>query len=361
MVSGTGTPPPQRTRGGNPPRGGHDGAPPARSLRVGLALASALALSACSLGLTHRSELGDRASGEKAHVDAGPLRTDPPRPLSGVDTSALDESEQKVFWTLANQVYAPCKSQAVSLVQCIEEKRDCSSCAPAAELLVAQVDRGTPRASAAAAVKVRFDDDEVRPVQERDSPARGAEGAPIRVVIFSDFQCPACGATVPMLEELLAKHPNDVRLVHKFYPLKQHPRAREAAKAAFAAQKQGKYWPMEKLIFEHQDALSDEDLEGYAAKVGLDLERYRIDRASEEAEQTIERDLDDGEQAGVRHTPFVLVNGRLFDPKLFRYDRDFETWLATEKALLAQKAAQKKAGPEKPAPEKPAPESVSAP
>ena len=94
---------------------------------------------------------------------------------------------------------------------------------------------------------------------------------------------------------------------------------------------------MEKMIFENQDSLSDEDLERYAAKIGLDLERYRVDRVSEEAEQVIARDLDDGEAAGVHHTPFVLVNGRLFDPKLFRYDRDFESWLETEKKLVAQK------------------------
>lgn len=319
---------------------------------------------ACSLGLSRREGPVEQAT---PSAQAGGLIKEPPRPLAGVDASVLDQEKQQVFWTLANQVYAPCKDQAVTLVQCIEENRSCGSCVPAADLLVEQVKRGTARATAAAAVKVRFDDDELRPAPERNSPARGPENAPIRIVIFSDFQCPACQATVPFVEELWEKHAADIRLVHKFYPLKQHTRAREAAKAAYAAQKQGKYWQMEKMIFENQDALSDEDLERYAAKVGLDLERYRVDRASEEAEQTIERDIDDGEAAGVRHTPFVLVNGRLFDPKLFRYDRDFESWLETEKKLVAQKKSLPPpppprtlvppAGPAAPPPSTPAPTS----
>jgi protein-disulfide isomerase len=313
------------------------------------ALLFLVALTGCGLGLSSRPERSDVAdkgkSGATVQAETGaiPQAKDPPRPLPGIETAKLSQERQQAFWDVASRLYAPCTDQAVTLVQCVEESRPCGGCAPMAGLVAEQIERGVNRSNAAAAATLRFSPDAVKPVPLRNSPSKGPASAAVTIVVFSDFECPACGAAVPLLSEAADKHPNDVRLVHKYFPLAKHLRAKAAAKAAFAAQKQNKYWAMEKIIFENQSALADEDLDKYAEKVGLDMAQYRIDKGSAEADEVIERDIADGDAAGLKFTPFVLVNGRLFDPTFFRYDRDLEPWIATEKKLLeasAKKAAQ---------------------
>ena len=307
-------------------------------------------LTGCGLGLSSRPDRVGAADKEKTGSttqpeggSAIPQAKDPPRPLPGIETAKLSQERQQAFWDVASRLYAPCTDQAVTLVQCVEEARPCGGCQPMASLVAEQVERGVNRSNAAQAATLRFAPDTVKAVPLRNSPAKGPASAAVTIVVFSDFECPACGATVPLLSEVADKHPNDVRLVHKYFPLSKHLRAKAAAKAAFAAQKQNKYWAMEKIIFENQSALADEDLDKYAEKVGLDMAQYRIDKASAEADEVIERDIADGDAAGLKFTPFVLVNGRLFDPTYFRYDRDLEPWIETEKKLLeasANKAAQ---------------------
>jgi protein-disulfide isomerase len=300
----------------------------------------------CGLGLSSRPDRADTADKGKAASASKPevggafaTTTEPVRPLAGVDTARLSSERKQAFWDVASRLYAPCTDQAVTLVQCVEQERPCGGCLPMANLLAEQVERGAARANAAAAATGRFSPDAVKAVPLRNSPTKGPSSAPVTIVVFSDFECPACGAAVPLLNEIADKYPSDVRLVHKYFPLSKHQRARPAAKAAFAAQKQGKYWAMEKMLFENQSALSDEDIDRYAEKIGLEMTQYRIDKGGAEAEEVIERDIADGDAAGLKFTPYVLVNGRLFDPTYFRYDRDLEPWIATEKKLLQASAA----------------------
>ncbi len=314
---------------------------------LGVALAT-LAIG-CSLGLSPRPHAKDSAANEPARAEVAatpiPRAPDPPRDLPGVDTTSLQDARKQVFWDVANRLYAPCSEQAVTLVQCIEERRSCDACLPAANVLVDQVKRGVAKAQAAAAVNSRFSPDVVRKVTVGASPTRGSEDAPVTIIVFSDFQCPACGATVPLLDSLMEHHRNDVRLVHKFYPLKKHTRARPAAYAAVAAMKQGKYWEMEKIIFENQEALSDEDLERYAERIGLDIVRYRVDVSSPATQEVVDRDVEAGDTVGVAHTPYILINGRVFDPAYYKYDRDLEPWVAMEAQLVRN---QHKEGAKKP-------------
>src|SRR6202041_656253 len=74
---------------------------------------------------------------------------------------------------------------------------------------------------------------------------------------------------VSMVDAVLAAHPDDVRLVYKFVVLSMHVRADPAARAAWAAGQQGKFWEMEHLLFERQDHLEQADLERYARDLKL--------------------------------------------------------------------------------------------
>src|SRR5690606_35267644 len=103
-----------------------------------------------------------------------------------------------------------------------------------------------------------------------------------------------------------------VKVVFRNYPLSGHPRAMPAARAAIAAGQQGKFWEMADLLFQHQRALEDEDLERYAQQIGLDLERFHADLHAPETQAAIERDREEGRRLDVQGTPTFFVNGRRF-------------------------------------------------
>lgn len=267
----------------------------------------------------------------------------PPRDLPGVDTSRLDAKKRGDWWKLVNELYAPCPEQAVSVEQCVSDSRSCAACAPMAQLISDKLLGGMSRGDAEAAAARRFGPD-VKKVPDRDSPSLGPKSAPVTITVWSDFQCPHCARGVPILEAFQAEHAETVRLVHKMFPLEKHPKAKDAAIAAVAALRQGKYWAMEKIIFEHQDNLEASDLAGYAKEIGLDMERYEHDIEDDVTKAFVDRDVKDGNEAGLSSTPYILINGRHFDLDYFKYSElpgwvDFElTQLKSPKPALVPPA-----------------------
>jgi protein-disulfide isomerase len=273
----------------------------------------------------------------------GPAGTAPPlsiasepRTVPGLETMDLSERERRVLWNMISQLYAPCPSEAVSILQCIEETRACAGCMPAARLLAQKIKQGATPDQARDIYGLRFGPN-IKQVDAADSPARGPADAPITIVVWSDFECPHCRATLPVLEQILEKHPREVRLVHKFYPLSQHTHAKQAAKAAIAAQNQGRYWEMERTLFKHQDAQEDTDIDHYAEELGLDMNRFHADMEAEHTKQILARDHNDAEKAGLQGTPFILVNGREFDTSYFHVDGDLEPWIKLELELAGKR------------------------
>lgn len=267
-----------------------------------------------------------------------------PKDLPGVDVSKLVRREKMTWWKLVSQLYAPCTDQAVSIAQCVEEARACAACGAAAQFIADKIRGGAAAADVQAAYGVRFGPD-VRQVDVTGSPSRGPEDAPVTVVVWSDYECPACRVAMPHIDAAFERHSPSVRLVHKFYPLKSHVHAEPAARAAFAAQMQGKYWDMERLLFENQRALEEQDLLGYAEQVGLDMRRFRADMESDEAGKAIARDREQGDRAGLTGTPHILINGRPFVYGLFSIETDLERWIGAEAELGAARPAATVASP----------------
>ena len=146
--------------------------------------------------------------------------------------------------------------------------------------------------------------------------AIGPATAPVTIVEYSDFQCPACAVYFPLVEKLLAEYPTSVRLIYRHYPLPQHLNAPAASQASEAANAQGKFWEMYRLLFENQNSwenLSEKDavvaFEGYATKLGLSLEKFRVDVNSDATKIKIRGDLESGIASGVNATPTFFVNG----------------------------------------------------
>lgn len=149
----------------------------------------------------------------------------------------------------------------------------------------------------------------VQNVSVGDDPSRGSATAPVTIVEFTDFQCPACAAMHPVLEEVLKSYGDKVRFVVRDFPLSQHENARKAAEAANAANAQGKFFEYITLLFQRQKALDVPSLKKYATELGLDRARFdaALDRGVYAAE--VAQDIEDGELYGVGSTPTIFING----------------------------------------------------
>ena len=134
----------------------------------------------------------------------------------------------------------------------------------------------------------------------------------IKIELFSDFQCPFCGAFYKPIRELQAKGVDGAKVTVEFknFPLNFHPFAQLAAQAGVAAREQGKFWEMHDLMFSNQSALKREDLLKDAESLGLDMERFRKDLDSNRTKSLIQADLAEGTKRGVQGTPTFFVNGK---------------------------------------------------
>ncbi|MEP7212919.1 MAG: thioredoxin domain-containing protein [Acidobacteriota bacterium] len=143
-----------------------------------------------------------------------------------------------------------------------------------------------------------------------DDPASGPTAAPVTIVMFSDFQCPACSATHPVLKSVIAEYPEKIRFVVRDYPLiALHENAFRAALAANAANAQGKFFEYAEILYTHQDALDDASLKKYAASVGLNPKQFELDLTDEKTAAEVRKDMADAAIYGVSWTPTIYVNG----------------------------------------------------
>ena len=142
-----------------------------------------------------------------------------------------------------------------------------------------------------------------------DQPSKGSEKAAVTLVVFTDFQCPACAERQPEYERILSEYGERVRLVMRDFPLSQHPDAQKAAEAAEAAREQGKYWEYVALLFQNQTALQADKLKEYATRLGLDRAKFDAALDSGRFAEKVQRDVKDGISFGVGATPAVFANG----------------------------------------------------
>jgi len=142
------------------------------------------------------------------------------------------------------------------------------------------------------------------------APTKGALGAPVTIVVFSDFQCPYCARAEKTLMQIEKVYGDKVRFAFRNQPLPFHDGARPAARAALAAGQQGKFWEYHDALFAHQESLDRDSLEAYASELGLDLGRFRTALDSQEVGAQLDADLAEARRVSVVGTPTFFVNGR---------------------------------------------------
>jgi protein-disulfide isomerase len=138
----------------------------------------------------------------------------------------------------------------------------------------------------------------------------GPANAPVTIVEFSDFQCPYCKLSVPMIKEILAKYPGKVKVVYRDYPGPNHPHAQQAAEAAQCAGDQGKFWEYHDSLFDRQAPGTGWNFTQLAKEIGLNQDAFATCLNTGHYREEVAKDLHDGLKLGVTSTPTFFINGR---------------------------------------------------
>ncbi|HXY38569.1 MAG TPA: thioredoxin domain-containing protein [Vicinamibacteria bacterium] len=162
-----------------------------------------------------------------------------------------------------------------------------------------------------ARIAVRLEPPRVAVAVPAGAPVDGPASAPVSIVEFTDYQCPFCHRAQSVIEQVLAKYPGRVRLVHMDFPLDGHPGAFPAARAARCAGEQGRFWEYHRGLMNQNGTLDEADLKGRADKLGLKAKDFGACFASGRHDQEIRSAFNQGESLGVTGTPAYFVNGRM--------------------------------------------------
>jgi len=166
------------------------------------------------------------------------------------------------------------------------------------------------------ALLTQFSQSAEQPIADIAGDSRYSMGRGIvKIVEFSDFQCPACLSVQAPLKELLTKYDGKVEFVYRYFPLTQiHKNAQMSAQAAEAAGIQGKFWQMHDKLFETQrdwEGIADpkETFISYAEYIGLDKAKFTADLESQAVKDVVAKDVLAANQNRIGGTPTFYVNG----------------------------------------------------
>jgi len=264
-------------------------------------------------------------AGQPAVAQAAPQAQPAPAPARGLgeeqarrilpraDLSGLTDEQRSQFLEVAGDVfdYAGCKD---TLAKCLGPNVQDVHALRMAELVKALLLDGNTPSRVIEWVEnyyASFDASKRQSLKTNDCPVLGDPKSPVALVEFSDYQCPHCAtANKPLHDLVTAAEKGKARLCAKYFPLPGHPRARVAAACAEYARRQGKFWPMNDLLFARQDELDDDNLKAYAKQVGLDGAQMLKEVYAGRFDAVVDAHVQAGMSARVQATPTVFVNGR---------------------------------------------------
>lgn len=157
------------------------------------------------------------------------------------------------------------------------------------------------------------------PAPSEEDWTRGPDLAPVTLVVYSDYQCPACQLLGPVLKELYEMHPEEVQIVYRHFPLIPiHDKASLAGQASEAAGAQGRFWEMHDLLFARSSEWRDLEPDAFrdwlserAEELGLDVAAFDAALDSGQYQEKMEEAFRTGIASGIPGTPFLFMNGDL--------------------------------------------------
>jgi len=268
--------------------------------------------------------------------------------IKDIDFTGLSDAQKRMSLRLMNDHPCNCGCGMTIAVCRRDMKTPCRRSLIFARTVVDAIREGkdeaavlkTLQAKTAAFVEPDLPDDTgvVYAIDVNNAPVRGPKTAPVRIVEFSDFQCPYCAELQKTLDQVLKAFPKEVQLVYKQYPLNIHIFARQAAAASLTAHAQGKFWEMHDRMFQNFSAINDESIRRWAKEIGLNMTEFDKVLQSGRMESAIQKDMADGAAAKVMGTPTVFVNGKRI------HDRSFEGFKKIIQEELASRRTASAAG-----------------
>ncbi len=155
----------------------------------------------------------------------------------------------------------------------------------------------------------------VPPITKNDI-TTGNPKAKVTLIEYADFQCPACAAYHPFVNQLLVDFSGKIYFAYRFFPLIQiHQNAMLAAQAAYAAGRQGKFWDIGNMLFDNQTSWADSSdarntFISYAKKLNLNIDKFQKDMDASQTKNFINNELSSGTQIGINSTPTFFINGQ---------------------------------------------------
>lgn len=237
------------------------------------------------------------------------------RRFPSIDLGSLTASQQATFMEVVDSELCPCEGPARSLGECLEAPD--GTCGLARQSVafirdgirqgqpIAQISHTFSQRLHALRTPHRFD--------LRGVPYRGAAQPKVQMVVFSDFECPACGNFSLFAEQLIQEFGQDLRVYVMHFPLAHHRGAFTAAVGAAAAARQGKFWEFHDEVFALQRMLHQEDARTFvlrrASALGLDMEKFTRDLDDPALRELVSSQRDAARRAGADSTPSVYIDG----------------------------------------------------
>jgi protein-disulfide isomerase len=285
------------------------------AITVGLVFSLGLLMGAsCS---KHERDTRDDYDGVGTALDntAPPDDTDTSAEVPGVDVSKLGDREKQRFGKLINRLQSPC-AKPHSLRKSLTTDESCKRAPFAARYVRTLVEEDEDDLTVRALYDARYRNPKRVDVDVAGSAKSGAASPRVTIIEFFDYGCPHCAAFRSVLDEIVEAYPDDVAVYYKNFPLSGNPNSIPAARAAIAADRQGKFHAMHTMLLGNQEQQSVKDILVYAERIGLDMAKFQVDFNDKDVEAMIARDKQQGIDAGVEGTPTLYLNGREYSDPL---------------------------------------------
>lgn len=240
--------------------------------------------------------------------------------LPGLDLSGLSPAQRTAALKILREEGCNCGC-SMKIAQCRMEDPACSYSRALAMTAIRELKAGKAADQVLAKVHELSEQgppppktlEDPVPISIDGDPFRGSADAKVTIVEFSDFQCPYCSAAAPAALKLVDQFSGRVKLVFKQFPLDMHKQAHLAAEASLAAHAQGKFWPLHDKMFANFRQLSRDNILKWAGESGVDMQRFTADLDSGKYRAAVDREIQQGTEAGVNGTPTFFVDGKRYN------------------------------------------------
>ena len=241
--------------------------------------------------------------------------------FAGLNLAGLKAEQKNELIKLLNDEICPCGCPK-TFAQCLVRKKECEPGQMLAQWAADQLKAGAPERTLLQVLSEEINNgymSKQNAINTENAFHKGNKNAPITIVEFADFECPACKMAAKAMKKLLKDKGDEINLYFMHFPLTVHPQAEAAAVAAEAAGLQGKFWEMHDLLFEHEGPLTETVIEDLGKKLfkGKELARFNEDRKDTKLLDKVRANKEYAmTKLRLMSTPSFFFNGRLYNLSL---------------------------------------------